>query len=75
MSTQARVRLLKKKGIEYSVFYRRLGLSQAQFSMYLNEVKRANGSPHKHKFTEEQLQKMDKVAQIMEAALKMVDEL
>lgn len=74
MSTQthARVRLLKKKGIEYSVFYRRLNLSQAQFSMYLNEVRRSVGSPHHHKFNEEQLQKINQVAEIMEAALKMV---
>lgn len=75
MSVQAKVRLLKKKGIEYSVFYHALGLSQAHFSMCLNEVKRGSGSPHHHKFTPEQLQKMDKVADIMNAALKMVNEL
>lgn len=75
MSVQSRVRLLKKIGIEYKVFYTALGLSQEHFSMYLNEVKRGVGSPHNHKFTEDQLHKMDKVAQIMEAALKMINEL
>jgi succinylglutamate desuccinylase len=77
MSTQthARVRLLKKRGIEYSVFYNALGMSQAHFSMCLNEVRRSVGSPHRHVFNEEQLQKINRVAEIMEAALKMVEKL
>lgn len=77
MSTQthARVRLLKKRGIEYSVFYNALGMSQAHFSMCLNEVRRSVGSPHRHVFNEEQLSKINQVAEIMEAALKMVEKL
>lgn len=75
MSEKTKVRLLQKKGIEYKVFYTALGMSQAQFSMYLNEVKRGSGSPHHHKFTPEQLAKMDKVADIMNAALQMIEKL
>lgn len=66
---------MKKRGIEYSVFYNALGMSQAHFSMCLNEVRRSVGSPHRHVFNEEQLQKINQVAEIMEAALKMVEKL
>jgi len=75
MSEKAKVRILKKKGIEYSVFYNALGMSQAHFSMCLNEVKRGSGSPHHHKFNEAQLSKINQVADIMSAALKMVEKL
>lgn len=75
MSEKTKARILQKKGIEYKVFYTALGMSQAHFSMCLNEVKRGAGSPHHHKFNQEQLSKMDKVADIMEAALKLVDKL
>ena len=70
---KARLRVLNRKGITYKVFYTALGMSQAHFSMCLNNVKRATGSPHHHEFSPEQWQRIEYIVKLYEAALKLAE--